>query len=76
MLSSDQSLRNDCNQIELTLRQFAVYERYQRNKYIETLDKLGYKASEIHAIIWHKLGEPMSYRHLQRLITGSRVAAR
>ena len=46
LLSSDPALRNDDDQIELRLRPFRAYERYQRNRYIATLVQADIKPSE------------------------------
>lgn len=73
LLSSDPALRNDDDQIELRLRPFRSYERYQRNRYIDTLVAAGMRPSEIHALVHTELGEKLSYRHIKRLAAASRV---
>lgn len=75
LLSSDPALRNDDDQIELRLRPFRAYERYQRNRYIDTLVASGLKLSQIHAMVRTELGETISYRHMKRLAAASRVRA-
>jgi hypothetical protein len=75
LLSSDQNLRNDDNQIELRLRPFSAYERYQRNRYIDTLVASGIKPSQIHQMVRQQLGEKLSYRHIKRLAAAGRVKA-
>jgi len=72
LLSSDPALRNDDDQIELRLRPFRSYERYQRNRYIDTLVAAGMRPSEIHALVHTELGEKLSYRHIKRLAASSR----
>ena len=72
-LSSDPALRNDDDQIELRLRPFRSYERYQRNRYIDTLVAAGMRPSEIHALVHTELGEKLSYRHIKRLAAASRT---
>jgi hypothetical protein len=72
-LSADPALRNDDDQIELRLRPFRSYERYQRNRYIDTLVASGLRPSEIHAMVRSELGEDLSYRHIKRLAAASRV---
>ena len=72
LLSSKPELRNDDDQIELRLRPFRSYERYQRNRYIDTLVAAGLKPSEIHAMVHTELGEKLSYRHIKRLAASSR----
>ena len=67
LLSADAALRNDDNQIELRLRPFRAWERYQRNRYIATLVQAGLRPSEIHAMVEENLGETLSSRHIKRL---------
>jgi|GEM_PF-720118 len=76
LLSSDPALRNDDDQIELRLRPFRAYERYQRNRYIATLVQAGIKPSEIHTMVRQDLGEHLSYRHIKRLAAAGRAQAR
>lgn len=74
-LSADPALRNDDDQIELRLRPFRSYERYQRNRYIDTLVAAGLRPSEIHDMVRTELGESLSYRHIKRLAASSRLRA-
>lgn len=71
-LSSVPELRDDDNQIELRLRPFRSYERYQRNRYIDTLVAAGLKHSLIHEMVRQDLGERLSHRHVKRLAATSR----
>lgn len=73
LLSSDPALRNDDDQIELRLRPFRAFERYQRNRYIATLVQAGIKPSDIHAMVRQDLGEKLSYRHIKRLAAAGRA---
>lgn len=73
LLSSDPGLRNDDDQIELRLRPFRAFERYQRNRYIATLVQSGIKPSEIHQMVRQDLGERLSYRHIKRLAAAGRA---
>ena len=72
-LSADPALRNDDDQIELRLRPFRSYERYQRNRYIDTLAAAGLKPSQIHEMVRTELGEKLSFRHIERLAKAARV---
>jgi len=72
-LSADPMLRNDDDQIEVRLRPFRSYERYQRNRYIETLVAAGFKPAEIHTMIRAELGESLSYRQVKRLASAGKV---
>ena len=75
LLSADPALRNDDDQIELRLRPFRAFERYQRNRYIATLVQAGIKPSDIHAMVHKDLGEKLSYRHIKRLAAAGRARA-
>lgn len=81
-LSSDPALRDDDNQIELRLRPFRAFERYQRNRYIETLVATGLQHRQVHEMLVRDLGERLSYRQVKRLaieakakLIGERAAA-
>ena len=75
MWSAEPSLRTTRGTIELRLRSVRQYDKYQRNRYIETLVASGLKPSEIHAMVRAQLGENMSFRHLSRLVSAVRVPA-
>lgn len=75
LLSEDPALRNDDSQIELTLRPYRSFEKYQRNRYIDTLVLAGMKPSEILALVRRDLGETLSHRHIRRLAARSRQQA-
>lgn len=70
-LSADPALRNDDNQIEIRLRPFKSYERYQRNRYIDTLVASGLKTRQINELLQVNLGERLSIRQLKRLKASS-----
>ncbi|MBA4343229.1 MAG: hypothetical protein C0423_13910 [Methylibium sp.] len=71
--SADPGLRNRDNLIELHLRQYSSFERYQRNRYIETLVAAGLPAREVYRMVSAELGERLSLRQLTRLMTKTRV---
>lgn len=71
--SANLSLRNRHNLIELHLRQYSAFERYQRNRYIETLVAAGLPPREVYQMVSTQLGEKLSRRHVQRLIAPARV---
>lgn len=75
LLSADPALRNDDSQIELCLRPFRSYEKYQRNRYIDTLVQAGLKPSLILDMVREELGEKLSHRHIRRLAARSRQEA-
>lgn len=74
-LSADPALRNDDDQIELRLRPFRSYERYQRNRYIDTLVAAGLKPQQIRELVRVELGERLSHRHINRLTSAAKVRA-
>lgn len=69
------ALRDRHGQIELRLRSVRSFDRYQRNRYIETLVAAGLQPSEIYRMVQTELGEKLSFRHLKRLVSASRVPA-
>lgn len=73
LLSTRPELINDDNQIEIRLRRFASYQKYQRNRYIETLVRAGMKPSEVRQVIRRDLGENLTDRHVQRLCRNARL---
>jgi len=48
------------------MRGYACFERYQRNRYIESLVATGKTAEEIAAILAKRIGENISARHIKR----------
>ena len=66
LLSKRESLRDDSNQIALTLRPFASFERYQMNRYVETLIASGLSAVQIHSDIRQNLQWPMTITQVRR----------
>jgi hypothetical protein len=72
-LSLNPALRDDDNQIELRLRPFRAFERYQRNRYIETMVSAGLTHRQIHESIVRDLGERLSYRQTKRLAIEARA---
>jgi hypothetical protein len=75
LLSTKLNLINDGKQIELTLRQYQSFERYQRNRYIETLAMTGMSIGQIHSTITKELGDARSYRQVLRLVRAARHRA-
>ena len=74
-LSADPALRDDDNQIEIRLRPIRSYERYQRNRYIDTLVAAGLKPSQIRTMLKTDLGERLSPTQIRRLTAASRSRA-
>lgn len=67
MLSGDHALRDEDGLILLSMPDFRRYQRYQRNRYIETLVAAGFRHSGIHAMLEAELNEQLSLRHTRRL---------
>ena len=61
--------------INLQMRPFASYQRFQRNRFIEALGAMGLSVADIRAIVKRDLGEDLSKRHILRLAGQRRVAA-
>lgn len=53
--------------IEVQLRRFSSFQRYQRNRFIEALVSMGLSTTEIQNRVKRELGEELSLRHLVRL---------
>ena len=60
--------------IELQLRRFSSYRRYQRNRYIETLAAKGLPNAVIQQTIKQQLGEELDRSHIRRLAKSGRMA--
>jgi hypothetical protein len=67
-LSALPQLRDDNGQVALTLRPIRAYERYQRNRYVESLVRLGFDSARIRRELQDGLGERLSKRHMNRLV--------
>ena len=59
--------------IELKLRRVASYQRYQRNRFIETLAGLGLTPRTIRERLAAELGETVSASHTKRLMKRNRI---
>lgn len=72
-ISSKPELRDDSNQVSLTIRPFRAYERYQRNRYIDTLVAAGLRPSQVHSVVRHDLGENLTVSQITRLCAAARA---
>ena len=73
VLDSAVELRSESeSMIEVQLRRFSSFQRYQRNRFIESLVGMGLSASEIQVRVKRELGEELSVRHLVRLAARGR----
>ena len=68
ILDRDQASVGDDGRLLIPLRSYSTFLRYQRNRYIETLDNLGMKPKEIREKLNKQLCEQISLRHISRII--------
>lgn len=59
--------------IEVQLRRFASFKRYQRNRFIETLAASGLPNAAIQEEVKQQLGEKLDRSHIRRLATRGRM---
>lgn len=69
LLSENESM------IEVQLRRFGSFQRFQRNRFIEALVDLGLNTREIRARVKAELGEELSLGHIGRLVARRRIRA-
>lgn len=67
ILDADDSSRHKEGFLQVHLKLYRSFLRYQRNRYIEALAALGYKPVEIQRSLARQLREPVSLRHISRL---------
>lgn len=60
--------------IEVQLRRYASFQRYQRNRFIEALVDLGMEGPAIRDRVAREIGDNLSLRHIQRIARTRRVA--
>ena len=70
ILDSDESSRHKEGFLQIHLKLYRSFLRYQRNRYIEALSAQGYKPIEIQHCLSRQLREPVSLRHISRLACG------
>lgn len=69
-------MRSDTeSMIEVQLRRYSSFQRYQRNRFIESLVDMGLSYREIHARVTNEIGEELSQSHIRRLAMRRRVKA-
>lgn len=59
--------------IEVQLRRFSSFQRYQRNRWIEELAQNGLPNAAIQQAVKQRLGEKLDRSHIRRLATRGRV---
>jgi len=67
ILDADESSRHKEGFLQIHLKLYKSFLRYQRNRYIEALAGQGYKPVEIQQSLTRQLREPVSLRHIARL---------
>lgn len=67
LLSDNESM------IEVQLRRFGSYQRFQRNRFIEALVDIGVGTREIRDRVKSELGEELSIGHIGRLVARRRI---
>lgn len=73
ILDADPSMRHKEGFLQINLKLYRSYLRYQRNRYIEALAARGYKPIEIQRELSRQLCESVSLRHISRLAGGDRL---
>lgn len=68
ILDRDQSSIGDDGRLLVPIRSYSTFLRYQRNRYIESLNCMGMKPREIQEKLNAQLCEKISLRHISRLI--------
>jgi len=69
-------LRSDTeSMIEVQLRRYSSFQRYQRNRFIESLAGTGLSVKEIRERVSQEIGEKLSPKHIRRLANARRVPA-
>lgn len=68
ILDSDRSNTKDEGRLLVSIRRYSTFLRYQRNRYIESLNSIGMNPKEIHKTIKDHLCEHISIRSIARLI--------
>jgi hypothetical protein len=70
IMDQEPSTRTDKGDIELRMRPYRSYLRYQRNRYIEQLTALGKTPADIREAVRLHLCERISLRHIYRVMAG------
>ncbi len=65
----------DKGDLEIRMRPYRSYMRYQRNRFIETLLAAGMKPAEVQAQLLHELCEKVSPGHISRIGRKGRMRA-
>lgn len=71
ILDAEPAFRSDDGDLDIRMRSFRSYLRYQRNRYIEALCSAGMTAKEIQEAVHRHLCERISIRHISRIKSGN-----
>lgn len=71
ILDAEPSIQGERSDLEMRLRPYRSYLRYQRNRYIEALCAAGLSVNEIQERVQADLCERISLRHISRIATGT-----
>ena len=66
----DSACRTDKGDLEVRMRSYRSYLRFQRNRFIEALNATGKSVNEIRRIVNIELGEKLSARHISHIARG------
>lgn len=69
-LDSDFSCHADDGRLLIPLRKYKTYERFQRNRYIESLSAMGLNARQIQQRLAGELREKLSIRNISNIVSG------
>jgi hypothetical protein len=70
ILDAEPAFRSDDGGLDIRMRSFRSYLRFQRNRYIEALCSAGMTAKEIQDAVHRHLGERINIRHISRIKSG------
>lgn len=73
ILDAEPSMRHKEGFLQIRLKLYRSFLRYQRNRYIEALAARGMKPAEIQRELSRQLCESVSIRHISRLVGGARL---
>ena len=68
VLDRNQASIDNNGRLLVPLRRYSTFMRYQRNRYIETLNNAGIPYAEIREKLSSQLGEKISINHISRVI--------
>lgn len=69
-IDGEPTFQSESGGLELRLRPYRSYLRYQRNRYIESLAAEGKTPVEIQRLVRKMLGEQISVRRIYRIVSG------